>query len=71
MASLQVDDALAAIAKLQAEKQLLLTMLTRLHHDVFVHRTRPDDETRDTAFLALMRTMSETRTLIKQLGGQL
>jgi hypothetical protein len=63
-----VDDALVAIARLERDRADLLALLTRFHLHVFNYTTTEHDSPQqDAAFQTLMRTMSETRTVLQRL----
>lgn len=63
-----VDDAITAVASLTRRNQILVQALTRLHRHTFeIQIASPD--TAAAANRQLVRTMSETRTLLKSLGG--
>lgn len=60
------------IAELEQQNKELLRLLTRLHHDAFAHQMTPHTSSvlDDATYMRLMGTMSETRTLIRKLGGE-
>ena len=62
-----MDAAIVAVATLETEKATLISMLTKLHHDAFVYITDLDQD--EQSYRALMLTMSESRALIRKLGG--